>query len=713
MLISQLIENHDTVIRQKTLANSITTDMHAGIEDALANEIMMRGVVQAANQAQLEAQAGDNTRLVLLDNAGLFKWVAVGVPNGVSSFASADGGIWLRVLAHADLPDYVFSNGLGPQFGDDFNIGLVAGDHSIPSGVFHLSQGDVDTYSMFELFGGSANFQAFAFVDGVREVQIMNGAFHGEVNGVYEEVGWIDAYDWTADKGTSIKVWPDLVRIANNGFMQPDASTWMELSDGHIQLRAYNAATTSSTYGRIDLWGLTGDNIDIQLDAKFSPTKRTLLELYSDAGETFAMFFFSGAGDDARLIMDGTTTWQWQLENLEQGTSDYVLYWNSDPFNPYVTVGPAPSGGGGGLSNANSGLHLSSTTAQLGGALLANTTITNGAFLFDITGSGTYAAKITNSGSGYALQLSATTQSALLINSTTAVGVQIVSNTQTGTFQRSDTNNASMQSVFTLVHSVSSGPAAANGIGGAIQYNLATTTSSAMAGRHGYQWTDAVTATRTSQFELYVQNSAAEVLALSIKGTGQHRFNRYGTNIFAGSPAYALGVDPSGNLIEFTPAGGGGMVNPMTNAGDIIIGGVSGAAARLGAGANGYVLTMVGGSPAWASPTGGGGDTSGWEYIGHYNTNQIFSIDWLTYMREIALYSNTAGSITVKIGTTIGGAEFATVVVPPLTFITVDLSTWTPTSIGVTLYYTFTGTFGANYMRIWHKFETATFGVIP
>jgi hypothetical protein len=43
----------------------------------------------------------------------------------------------------------------------------------------------------------------------------------------------------------------------------------------------------------------------------------------------------------------------------------------------------------------------------------------------------------------------------------------------------------------------------------------------------------------------------------------------------------------------------------MTTVGDIIIGGASGAANRLGATTNGYVLTLVSGSPAWAAATGG------------------------------------------------------------------------------------------------------------
>jgi len=52
---------------------------------------------------------------------------------------------------------------------------------------------------------------------------------------------------------------------------------------------------------------------------------------------------------------------------------------------------------------------------------------------------------------------------------------------------------------------------------------------------------------------------------------------------------------------------GGGFVNPMTTEGDMIYGGASGAATRLGAGTSGYVLESQGsGSPlVWAPSTGG------------------------------------------------------------------------------------------------------------
>lgn len=46
-----------------------------------------------------------------------------------------------------------------------------------------------------------------------------------------------------------------------------------------------------------------------------------------------------------------------------------------------------------------------------------------------------------------------------------------------------------------------------------------------------------------------------------------------------------------------------GFNNPMTTAGDLIVGGTSGSATRLAIGTNGYILTIAAGSPTWVAPT--------------------------------------------------------------------------------------------------------------
>lgn len=65
------------------------------------------------------------------------------------------------------------------------------------------------------------------------------------------------------------------------------------------------------------------------------------------------------------------------------------------------------------------------------------------------------------------------------------------------------------------------------------------------------------------------------------------------------------------NLSRDQTGGGGGMTNPMTTTGDIIYSSDnSGTPARLGVGSNGDVLTLAGGVPTWAAPSGGGAQLS-------------------------------------------------------------------------------------------------------
>lgn len=62
----------------------------------------------------------------------------------------------------------------------------------------------------------------------------------------------------------------------------------------------------------------------------------------------------------------------------------------------------------------------------------------------------------------------------------------------------------------------------------------------------------------------------------------------------------AAAVFPAPQLIEITE-GSAGMINPMTTAGDIVVGGTSGAPARLAKGSNGQSLKVLSGNVAWVT----------------------------------------------------------------------------------------------------------------
>ena len=94
----------------------------------------------------------------------------------------------------------------------------------------------------------------------------------------------------------------------------------------------------------------------------------------------------------------------------------------------------------------------------------------------------------------------------------------------------------------------------------------------------------------------------------------------------APTDGYALTWNNSAGKWEPT-APTSGMSNPMTTAGDIIIGGTSGAPQRLAAGTDTYVLTMVSGAPAWAAGGGGGGSPGGSDTQVQFNDGGAFAGD--------------------------------------------------------------------------------------
>lgn len=94
-----------------------------------------------------------------------------------------------------------------------------------------------------------------------------------------------------------------------------------------------------------------------------------------------------------------------------------------------------------------------------------------------------------------------------------------------------------------------------------------------------------------------------------------------------GTALQVLRVNAAGTALEYAdPAGGGGgMTNPMTTAGDIIVGGASGVPSRLAKGTDGQVLTLVSGSLVWGSAGGGGGLTNFTESISTSVPNNIIN----------------------------------------------------------------------------------------
>jgi hypothetical protein len=115
-------------------------------------------------------------------------------------------------------------------------------------------------------------------------------------------------------------------------------------------------------------------------------------------------------------------------------------------------------------------------------------------------------------------------------------------------------------------------------------------------------------------------NDAANTLTIAVTGLtsypGDEAIQDMLASFLVAGTGISLTYNDAANTLTIEATSGGGMTNPMTTAGDIIVGGTGGAPQRLGAGSNGQILAVSSGAPAWQSiPVGltvildGGGQT--------------------------------------------------------------------------------------------------------
>jgi hypothetical protein len=134
----------------------------------------------------------------------------------------------------------------------------------------------------------------------------------------------------------------------------------------------------------------------------------------------------------------------------------------------------------------------------------------------------------------------------------------------------------------------------------------------------------------------------------------------------SGNTALVSGDIPAGGKLKFIydgtnfqmmsgSGGGSSFTNPMTTAGDIIVGGASGTPARVAAGStSGYVLTSNGAgvAPSWQVASGGGG--SGWPLSGSFTlSGPTGTGNWTLVGNQT--FSGTDKYVIFAPGTTAGG----------------------------------------------------------
>ena len=280
------------------------------------------------------------------------------------------------------------------------------------------------------------------------------------------------------------------------------------------------------------------------------------------------------------------------LKIIGLGTAVGTKTLRYDPGTGIVTYHDIPSGGaGGGFTSADNGLTASSATnVQLFGpagtpaTLLNNRSLNAGAFTLAITGTANNILTISNTSASNVGGLSVATVGggAVIATSTTNTAVSGQSDSASGGSFRSNSSTAmdaltfaaNQPAVYALngngvagtvrpalwVARAVSGAASTNNTGVSIDFYIESDDEQMyISNQIVSMWTTVALATRRSALILRGINAGLAVDLLTLSGTGAAKLNKYGINTFGATPAYALGVDASGNLVEFAvPTGGGG-----------------------------------------------------------------------------------------------------------------------------------------------------------
>jgi hypothetical protein len=167
----------------------------------------------------------------------------------------------------------------------------------------------------------------------------------------------------------------------------------------------------------------------------------------------------------------------------------------------------------------------------------------------------------TTVGSGNAIRATSGSSSAISANSSGAPAITASTGgaNAAGLFFNTDSGTNNISQGIKLWHTTSGVPAPGFGI--SLDYFGETISNSDLKlGRLIYQWTDPITISRTSKFQLETVNLNAAAIKLEVDGPGQLTLNQYTTGTsfasVSGTSVGVLNVDSAGKV--FVGAGGGG-----------------------------------------------------------------------------------------------------------------------------------------------------------
>lgn len=119
------------------------------------------------------------------------------------------------------------------------------------------------------------------------------------------------------------------------------------------------------------------------------------------------------------------------------------------------------------------------------------------------------------------------------------------------------------------------------------------------------------TVTISNSSATYVANLVVEGSITSQASSGASYISLSDNASMASPPTFGYYFLNSAPTVAVNGTSYGLVVNPMTTAGDIIIGGTAGSPTRLGIGSDGQVLTVSSGAITWSTPSGTGDVTGG------------------------------------------------------------------------------------------------------
>jgi len=345
-----------------------------------------------------------------------------------------------------------------------------------------------------------------------------------------------------------------------------------------------NQSTATYSIGDIDI-GLNGsylaiDDFNLTWTATNIPTGTTSNILYYDS-VTGALTYGATSGVFPGITADNglTANTATNVQLGGTGIQNTNINWSNFTFtNTWNTLS------GSGLILSSSSTAAASNLQKLLSASLSGANSNAGQTSSAIYGVNTHSGSVnTNQGimgeaSGgtlnrgvYGLAGSGTNSYGVHGESTSTTGVGVVgqasgSSTARGVVGTSDGSGLALGGESNLsslivgrglgLTAYNSAGAGGTGLGSSIEWTLETTTGNRSAGTITNYWSDGTDASRTSRYVFSGVNNAVTADLLTIKGTGQLQGNKYGVGSFtAGTAAYIIATDASGNFFEY-PAGG-------------------------------------------------------------------------------------------------------------------------------------------------------------